>query len=249
MDKCELSFSEEALRAVASLAMERKTGARGLRAIMNVNRIRRGTLVAVRRELNATTVYIPIIPSVDSIAISVPSISNSYSGRNKSNYNSESLLLIATYLPPRTSSTVYSQHFEMICNLYTQLSPRHVCVIGDYNLPDIQWLYDAHNMCMVPQISSVTTTSISLCNMMSYLNIHQYNKEPNCNTRILDLLLCDTTVDCYGVSPLVTADRHHPAICSHLKCKFLFQFFNNLIWVCQSIMLLVTSKLNEKKGM
>lgn len=34
MDKCELSFSEEALRAVAALAMERKTGARGLRAIM-----------------------------------------------------------------------------------------------------------------------------------------------------------------------------------------------------------------------
>lgn len=34
MDKCELSFSEEALRAVAAQAMERKTGARGLRAIM-----------------------------------------------------------------------------------------------------------------------------------------------------------------------------------------------------------------------
>ncbi|CAK1581359.1 unnamed protein product [Parnassius mnemosyne] len=34
MDKCELSFSEDALRAVAALAMERKTGARGLRAIM-----------------------------------------------------------------------------------------------------------------------------------------------------------------------------------------------------------------------
>ncbi|CAK1542412.1 unnamed protein product [Leptosia nina] len=34
MDKCELSFSDDALRAVASLAMERKTGARGLRAIM-----------------------------------------------------------------------------------------------------------------------------------------------------------------------------------------------------------------------
>ncbi|XP_053611277.1 ATP-dependent Clp protease ATP-binding subunit clpX-like, mitochondrial isoform X1 [Plodia interpunctella] len=34
MDKCELSFSDDALRAVAALAMERKTGARGLRAIM-----------------------------------------------------------------------------------------------------------------------------------------------------------------------------------------------------------------------
>ncbi|XP_045775619.1 ATP-dependent Clp protease ATP-binding subunit clpX-like, mitochondrial isoform X1 [Maniola jurtina] len=34
MDKCELSFSDEALQAVASMAMERKTGARGLRAIM-----------------------------------------------------------------------------------------------------------------------------------------------------------------------------------------------------------------------
>ncbi|XP_063539844.1 ATP-dependent Clp protease ATP-binding subunit clpX-like, mitochondrial isoform X2 [Cydia strobilella] len=34
MDKCELTFSDDALRAVAALAMERKTGARGLRAIM-----------------------------------------------------------------------------------------------------------------------------------------------------------------------------------------------------------------------
>ncbi|CAB3244203.1 unnamed protein product [Arctia plantaginis] len=34
MDKCDLSFSDDALKAVAGLAMERKTGARGLRAIM-----------------------------------------------------------------------------------------------------------------------------------------------------------------------------------------------------------------------
>nr|XP_021196889.2 ATP-dependent Clp protease ATP-binding subunit clpX-like, mitochondrial isoform X1 [Helicoverpa armigera] len=34
MDKCELTFSTEALAAVAAMAMERKTGARGLRAIM-----------------------------------------------------------------------------------------------------------------------------------------------------------------------------------------------------------------------
>lgn len=34
MDKVELSFSKEALLAIAKLAMERKTGARGLRAIM-----------------------------------------------------------------------------------------------------------------------------------------------------------------------------------------------------------------------
>ncbi|XP_060526020.1 ATP-dependent Clp protease ATP-binding subunit clpX-like, mitochondrial isoform X2 [Cylas formicarius] len=34
MDQCQLSFTEEALGSIASLAMERKTGARGLRAIM-----------------------------------------------------------------------------------------------------------------------------------------------------------------------------------------------------------------------
>ncbi|XP_063909232.1 ATP-dependent Clp protease ATP-binding subunit clpX-like, mitochondrial isoform X2 [Zophobas morio] len=34
MDQCELTFTPEALDAIASLAMERKTGARGLRAIM-----------------------------------------------------------------------------------------------------------------------------------------------------------------------------------------------------------------------
>ncbi|XP_030752558.1 ATP-dependent Clp protease ATP-binding subunit clpX-like, mitochondrial isoform X1 [Sitophilus oryzae] len=34
MDQCQLSFSPDALKAIAALAMERKTGARGLRAIM-----------------------------------------------------------------------------------------------------------------------------------------------------------------------------------------------------------------------
>ncbi|CAH0559544.1 unnamed protein product [Brassicogethes aeneus] len=34
MDQCDLSFTPEALNAIATLAMERKTGARGLRAIM-----------------------------------------------------------------------------------------------------------------------------------------------------------------------------------------------------------------------
>jgi ATP-dependent Clp protease ATP-binding subunit ClpX len=34
MDQVELSFSQEALTAIAKLAMERQTGARGLRAIM-----------------------------------------------------------------------------------------------------------------------------------------------------------------------------------------------------------------------
>lgn len=34
MDQCNLTFTEEALDGIAKLAMERKTGARGLRAIM-----------------------------------------------------------------------------------------------------------------------------------------------------------------------------------------------------------------------
>lgn len=38
MDKCNLSFDESALKKIARLAAERKTGARGLRAIMVSNR-------------------------------------------------------------------------------------------------------------------------------------------------------------------------------------------------------------------
>lgn len=34
MDQCELGFTPDSLKAIARLAMERKTGARGLRAIM-----------------------------------------------------------------------------------------------------------------------------------------------------------------------------------------------------------------------
>ncbi|KAL1776593.1 ATP-dependent Clp protease ATP-binding subunit clpX-like, mitochondrial [Sigmodon hispidus] len=34
MDKCELNVTEDALKAIARLALERKTGGRGLRSIM-----------------------------------------------------------------------------------------------------------------------------------------------------------------------------------------------------------------------
>lgn len=34
MDKCELNVTQDALRAIARMALERKTGARGLRSIM-----------------------------------------------------------------------------------------------------------------------------------------------------------------------------------------------------------------------
>lgn len=34
MDKCELEFTDEAIAAIAAKASERKTGARGLRSIM-----------------------------------------------------------------------------------------------------------------------------------------------------------------------------------------------------------------------
>lgn len=37
MDKVELSFTDDALSAIAKLAMERQTGARGLRAILVIN--------------------------------------------------------------------------------------------------------------------------------------------------------------------------------------------------------------------
>ena len=42
MDQVELTFSKEALTAIAKLAMERQTGARGLRAIMVRNLKARG---------------------------------------------------------------------------------------------------------------------------------------------------------------------------------------------------------------
>lgn len=52
MDQCELSFTPEALTAIASLAMERKTGARGLRAIMvNVSMICPSSEVAIHINL------------------------------------------------------------------------------------------------------------------------------------------------------------------------------------------------------
>jgi ATP-dependent protease Clp ATPase subunit len=38
MDQVELTFSSDALKAIAKLAMERQTGARGLRAIMVIKK-------------------------------------------------------------------------------------------------------------------------------------------------------------------------------------------------------------------
>lgn len=58
MDQCELTFTPEALKAIAQLAMERKTGARGLRAIL-VNRFEWN--IGVKLLINELILGIPTV--------------------------------------------------------------------------------------------------------------------------------------------------------------------------------------------
>lgn len=83
-----------------------------------------GVLIAVRRKFRATLVPMPNTDSLlDILCISVHGVSK--------------LLICASYIPPSSSDLLYKEHVDNILALAS--SHENVCVIGDFNLSNLEW--------------------------------------------------------------------------------------------------------------
>ena len=52
---------------------------------------------------------------------------------------SNKMLLGAVYIPPDSNTAVYEEHASFVEHLTSDYSEDIVCVVGDYNLPGLEW--------------------------------------------------------------------------------------------------------------
>lgn len=155
-----------------------------------------GVLIAVRKNLLSSKLYIP--SSVEDIWIRLQ-------------VNSRFFIFSAVYLPPDVSLAVYADYvgnLKTIC--YNNLADT-IFVLGDFNLPGIQWIQDDETIGLTPtNIKSEKETLI--CYNFASCDLCQFNNIANCNNNILDL--CFSNCDSLTVSrtgEFVKVDKFHAA--------------------------------------
>jgi len=80
------------------------------------------------------------------------------------------LLIGAVYIPPHSGVNVYNDHTVTINNLLCQYTTAKIILLGDYNLPAIQWsLFNESTISLYGKIESDALANFS------FLNLKQFN--------------------------------------------------------------------------
>lgn len=119
------------------------------------------------------------------------------------------IALCAVYLPPPVLRSTLDNFLDC-CNVVLEQTNLHACIVGDFNLGNIQWnlVNDSVNNYTPPGISNV---------LIDFTHMHkltQLNGIVNVSRRILDLVLtnlpsCSVTE---ALNSLSNIDVHHPPI-------------------------------------
>lgn len=101
------------------------------------------------------------------------------------------LLIGAVYIPPQSDINVYNSHTDTVNNLLIQYCNSKIILLGDYNLPGLQW--SVVDNIIVPFSLRFTNLKINVLANFSYLNLQQFNIIKNRKNSILDLILSNST--------------------------------------------------------
>lgn len=127
------------------------------------------------------------------------------------------LIFCAVYLPPDLPFSKYELHFVNLQNMYTDQNDHKICIVGDYNIPTIDW-QRRDNFC-TPILTNTSLVARMALNSLSYMHLKQYNYVKNYKGRVIDLVL--TNMDCTlsASDPLLNEDRNHPALAFTIACN------------------------------
>jgi hypothetical protein len=159
-----------------------------------------GVLIAIRSNLSPSLININT-HNVEQIFVAA-------------NISSRRFIFCAIYLPPYYPLQLYESHVSVVDEVISLHSPHSFILVGDYNLPNIDWSFD--NLGLVA--TGVSSPSLSLIvDSISLHNFFQCNYVQNSFCGVLDLVFSSSNnVSTYNAtSPLVPADLYHPllAIC------------------------------------
>lgn len=123
------------------------------------------------------------------------------------------LLIGAVYIPPQSDINVYNSHTDIVNNLLCLYCNSKIILLGDYNLPGVQWSVVKNNI--VPYSLKYTNLETNVLANFSYLNLQQFNTIKNRKNSILDLILSNSTdisVSCETDTLLPIDYMYHPAL-------------------------------------
>lgn len=158
-----------------------------------------GVLVAIKKSIPASRLAHLELPNLEELIITIP-------------LENDTLFISAIYIPPKSSRDTYTDFYNHLEYITTNNNIGNICVIGDFNLPQLNWQAAEANININIDISQpLDETCKQLANTMSFLNAHQYNSHYNCNHKLLDLLICNKECPTSVPDTLVSnIDRHHP---------------------------------------
>lgn len=162
-----------------------------------------GVLIAVKRELRPACIPLPSpAPAViEHVIVAIPA----------SQHNKQ-YLFSAAYIPPKTSDNIYALHFNILRDVVIRNQVKNFYVVGDYNLPQVEWVNSDTNGCGMIGMGADTCLS----DFLSLTNSLQYNHLKNKSDRILDLIMSNQECNILPCDWLLPPDDYHPPFMANL---------------------------------
>ena len=140
-----------------------------------------------------------------------------------------STIIGAIYIPPLADISVYQDHIMCIDDLKSFYSNSNFIILGDYNLPSVNWIDNKYIL-----NSNATSYINNCCSILadSFMNIDllQYSDIKNNCDNVLDLCFsnCKPFVS-ESIDPICRIDSFHPALDINVNCSFNYNCnFDNL---------------------
>lgn len=135
------------------------------------------------------------------------------------NCGSYKVIIGVVYIPPNSDCNLYSTHFDTLEFIRNKFPVDQLCIMGDFNLPEINWIefnsnFHSNNIDFDFSVNNYSSKAISLLNVCSLLNLFQSNLIYNHQNKTLDLVLSNfSNIEVlHNSDQIVKPDLFHPPL-------------------------------------
>lgn len=178
-----------------------------------------GVLIAIKKKVSWELLTVPIVAEIEQIFLKIT-------------FNNIKMILGCVYIPPDTSSDVYSHHCNTVESIYFKFPEYNFVITGDFNLNTFDWS-------VYPNSQNHKSGNILYNTYINFLKLKQCNSIINCIGRTLDCIMLSDQAELTSIylsdSLVPSIDKYHPPIeflikfkkslfSEHLESPYIFNF-------------------------
>lgn len=156
-----------------------------------------GVLIAVNKNICCELLHVPFITGIEQIFLKIT-------------VNKIKKVLGCVYIPPDTTTEMYSEHCNVIESIFFNNPDNCFVITGDFNLNRFDWSID-------PSIQSNASGNILFNSYINLLNLKQCNCIKNSLDRTLDCIFLSSVIELTSIvhsseSLVPMIDDYHPPL-------------------------------------